>query len=331
MITLAIAGLGRWGKILVDSVQGKSKLVRFGAAVTRNPAAAIEYCTPLGIVPFSSLDAVLADPQIDGIVLATPHSHHASEVIACAKAGKSVFVEKPFALTWETAEAALKAAKAAGIIVGAGHNRRWLPPILKLKHMIDSGSLGTILHIETNFSGNTVGRYNKEAWRVAPGESPAGGLAGSGIHQIDTIIYLLGPITEVYAVSVARIHEVPLDDTTVVTFRMKNGATASLLTMTATPATYRVQVFGTEAKVQIDGAAERRGSETMQITTVAGELSVENYEPLDIERAEIESFAEAIAGRADFPITPDEILNGVAAFEAVSTSVKSRMPIAIQS
>jgi predicted dehydrogenase len=126
MKTLAIVGLGRWGKVLVDSVQGKSEKVRFGVAVTRDPAAAEAYCSPKGIRAIPSLDAALADPEIDGIVLATPHSRHGDEVIACAKAGKAVFVEKPFTLTRETAARALEAASKAGIIVAAGHNRRWL-------------------------------------------------------------------------------------------------------------------------------------------------------------------------------------------------------------
>ncbi|MCA3610945.1 MAG: Gfo/Idh/MocA family oxidoreductase [Methylobacterium sp.] len=329
MKTLAIAGLGRWGKVLVDSVQGKSDKVRFGVAVTRDPAAAQAYCSPKGIRPISSLEAALADPAIDGIVLATPHSRHGDEVIACARAGKAVFVEKPFTLTRETAERALDAASKAGIIVAAGHNRRWLAPIMELKRMIEAGELGTILHIETNFSGNAVGRYTKEAWRVAPGESPAGGLAGSGIHQIDAVIHLVAPITEVYAVSVARIHDVPLDDTTVITFRLADGATASLLTMTATAATYRLQIFGTKAKVQIDGAAEKRGSETMEITSVSGERSVRQYAPADIERAELEAFADAISGKAPYPIRFAEILNGIAAFEAVSISAASGLPVKI--
>ena len=329
MKTLAIVGLGRWGKVLVDSVQGKSEKVRFGVAVTRDPAAAEAYCSPKGIRAIPSLDAALADPEIDGIVLATPHSRHGDEVIACAKAGKAVFVEKPFTLTRETAARALEAASKAGIIVAAGHNRRWLLPIVELKRMIEAGELGTILHVETNFSGNAVGRYTKEAWRVATGESPAGGLAGSGIHQIDAVIHLVAPISEVYAVSVARIHDVPLDDTTMITFRLADGATASLLTMTATAATYRLQVFGTKGKVQIDGSAEKRGSETMEITSVSGERSIRQYAPLDIERAELEAFADAIAGKAPYPISFAEILNGVAAFEAVSISAARGLPVTI--
>lgn len=329
MKKLAIAGLGRWGKVLVDSVQGKSDKVRFNLAVTRDPDAARAWCDPLGITPVATLAETFGDDLVDGVVLATPHSHHAAQVIACAAAGKPVFVDKPFALTRASAAEALAAAEKAGIVVAAGHNRRWLTPVAELKAMLDAGELGTLLHVETHFSGNAQGRYSKEAWRVAPGESPAGGLAGSGIHQIDAIIHLAGPIVEVYAVSVARIHDVPLDDTTVVTFRLASGALASLLTMTATAATYRLVAFGTKGKAEINGAAEKRGTETMEITSLAGEKTMRTYAPFDIERAELEAFADAIAGRAPYPITHAEILNGVAAFEAVSLSATGRKPVAI--
>ena len=329
MITLALAGLGRWGKVLVNSVQGKSADVRFGVAITRDPAAAAAYCDPLGIKPVKSLTEALADRSVQGIVLATPHSHHADEVIACAKAGKPVFVEKPFTLTRATAKAALDAARGAGIIVAAGHNRRWLTPVMDAKRMVEDGTLGRILHVETHFSGNAQGRYTKEAWRVAPGESPAGGLAGSGIHQIDAIIHLVGPISEVYAVSLARVHEVPLDDTTLVTFRTVGGATATLTTLTATAPTYRIVIYGTKAKIEINGAAEKRGSETFDISTVNGEHARRTYLPFDIERAEIEAFATAIAGGPCYPIGFDEIENGVAAFEAVSISAAKGVPVPI--
>ncbi len=329
MITLALAGLGRWGKVLLESVQDRSEIVRFGVAVTRDPAAAQAWCAARGVRAVATLAEALADPAVDGIALATPHSRHADEVIACARAGKAVFVEKPFALTRESAAQALDAAAAAGIVVAAGHNRRWLAPVRALKAMIDAGELGTILHVETHFSGDARGRYAAGAWRVAPGESPAGGLAGSGIHQIDAIIHLAGPISEVYAVSLARIHDVPLDDTTQVTFRLAAGGTASLTTLTATAPLYRLTVFGTGGRAQIDGAAERRGSETLTVTRLDGAVETRAFEPFDIERAELEAFANAISGAAPYPVTPDQVLNGVAAFEAVSLSAARNAPVAI--
>lgn len=329
MLNLAIMGLGRWGRVLVDSVQGRSATVRFTHAIVRDPARAMEHATSRGLAVHAGLDAVIAGRTVQGVVLATPHSQHADQIVACARAGMPVFVEKPFALTRDSAARALDAARSAGIVVAAGHNRRFLPAIRDLKRLIRDGDLGTVLHIETHFSGNAAGRYAADNWRVAPGESPAGGLAGSGIHQIDTIIHLAGPIAEVFAASTRRVHVVPLDDTTSIQLRLASGALASVLTMTATAPTYRVVVFGTKGKAQLDGLAEKRGSEVLETTSTGGDRQVRTYAPCDIERAELEAFGDAIVGRETYPVSHEEILNGISAFEAVSASIARNAPVRI--
>src|SRR5688500_10908890 len=99
MINAAIVGLGRWGQNLVNSVQGKSEKIRFTTGVLRHPENAREHAQRQGLSLQSDLGSVLADPAIDAIVLATPHTAHAEQVMAAVKAGKPVFTEKPFTLT----------------------------------------------------------------------------------------------------------------------------------------------------------------------------------------------------------------------------------------
>ncbi|RAI00093.1 gfo/Idh/MocA family oxidoreductase [Acuticoccus sediminis] len=324
---LAIVGLGRWGKVLVDSVQNKSETVRFVAAVSRDPARIAADAAERGLTTYDNLDAALADPAVEGIVLASPHSLHAEQIATCVAAGKPVLVEKPFTLTRATAAEALGKAADAGVLVTSAHNRRFLTPITRLKAMLDAGELGTLLHLETNFSSNVVGRYSADHWRVAPGESPAGGLAGSGIHHIDGIIFLAGPISEVFAVSCQRVHEVPLDDTTVVTMRLASGATASLLMITATTPTFRIVAYGTKGKAEINGDAAKRGTETMVVTALDGTETRHEFEAFDIERAEVEAFAASIRDGAPAQVPAADILNGIAAFEAVPRSAETGQPI----
>src|ERR1051325_10146681 len=110
MINAAIVGLGRWGQNLVNSVQGKSDRIRFVAGVLSQPETARESADRNGIALHSDLDAVLADPAIDAIVLATPHTVHAEQILRATRAGKPVFTEKPFTLTSAEAREALEAA-----------------------------------------------------------------------------------------------------------------------------------------------------------------------------------------------------------------------------
>ena len=110
MLNAAVIGLGWWGKTLVESVQGTSDEITFTAAVTRTGSDdARAFAEQYRMRTLDDLDAVLADEQVDAVVLATPHSLHAAQVSAAARAGKHVFCEKPFALTKAEAEAAVDA------------------------------------------------------------------------------------------------------------------------------------------------------------------------------------------------------------------------------
>src|SRR3954471_19982225 len=111
MIQAAIVGLGTWGQHLVASVQGKSDVIRFTAGATRTPSKASDFCAPHRIGLPDSYEALLKEKSIDAVVLATPHSTHAEQIAAAARAGKHVFVEKPLGLSRAECERALAADK----------------------------------------------------------------------------------------------------------------------------------------------------------------------------------------------------------------------------
>src|SRR5215471_12927446 len=115
MINAAIVGLGWWGKTLVESGEN-SKALRFVAAATRTQSPEVQvFVEQKALRLAANYQALLADPQIDAVVLATPHSMHAAQVIAAAGAKKHVFCEKPFTLTKREAEDAVAAVRKAGV------------------------------------------------------------------------------------------------------------------------------------------------------------------------------------------------------------------------
>src|SRR5262245_56871448 len=111
MIRAAIIGLGRWGRSLVNSVQCKSDAIRFVAAHTRTRASAEDCCRDKGVPLFDNYDKILADPNIDAVVLATPHTQHEQQVLQAAAAGKHIHVEKPITLDRPSADRAVAAAR----------------------------------------------------------------------------------------------------------------------------------------------------------------------------------------------------------------------------
>jgi len=323
MINVAIVGIGRWGQRLVSSVQGTSDKIRFAAGATGRKARAAEFCAGHGIELRDDYDSLLADPALDAVVLATPHTQHRAQIEAAAAAGKHVFVEKPLCLTRADAEAATAATQAAGVVMALGHNRRFMPPMIRLKQMIDTGELGQVLHVEGHFSSDGALNYGSDHWRASHTESPAGGMTGMGIHTVDAFINLLGEITEVTAISQQRALEVDMDDTTAVLMRFAKGCTGYLGTLAATALLWRVHVFGTE------GWAEMRGNRTL-VTRLRGmdDEVAEDLGKSDSVRAELDAFAEAATGGAPYPLPLDQAVHGVAVLEAIVTSSRAGAPVA---
>lgn len=312
MIDAAIIGMGRWGQTLVDSVQGRNEAgMRFVAGCTGRPERAADWAARQGIRILPSFEAVLADPAVKAVAIASPHGMHAAQVIAAARAGKHVFVEKPFTLTKASAEAAVAACREAGVVMALGHNRRFLPAVAEMRAMLADGRLGTLLHVEGQFSGPGALGYKPGMWRADRAESPLGGMGGMGIHMVDMFIALAGPIAEVTVQSHARVITNGLDDTTAALMRFASGATANFATLAYAPRYWRVALFGS------DGVAELHGHEHLAYTPREGEGWVRDYPKTDIERAELVAFAAAVAGGPAFPLPAAEAIHGVAVFEAM--------------
>lgn len=321
MINAAIVGLGRWGQVLVNAVHGKSDRVRFARGVTRTPSKAEAFSKETGIPVDSDYAALLADPEIDAIVLATPHSQHVDQIVEAAAAGKHIYCEKPLALKTAGAEKAFEACERAGLVLAVGQNRRFLPACVRLRQMAVDGTLGQLLHIEANFSGPSGYRHQTSTWRASSEESPAGGMTGKGLHMTDLMIELLGPVVEVDARSFRQVLPVDFDDTTAMLFRFRDGGTGYLGTITATPDDWRFQVYGSK------GWAEIR-QETVLTTSLleGGPATTETFDNSAMERAALEAFADAVEGGPAFPVTREQAVANVALLEAIVRSAASAGP-----
>jgi predicted dehydrogenase len=333
VIRAAVVGLGWWGKTLVESVQGESAGIRFVAAATRTRSTDAEAYAAAYDLRLGDFEAALAADDVDAVVLATPHSVHAEQTIAAAQAGKHVFCEKPFALTGEDAEAAVAAAQEAGVAVAVGYNRRFHPEMTNLRERIRSGGLGTILHVEATMTFANALALEPGQWRAHRDETPAGGLTPMGVHAVDGMIDLCGEIDHVFCQSFRRVVEIDADDTTSVLFRMREGMSGYLGTMTATGPGFSFQVFGSEGSVRLEGMTHRAGASseerrtrlfgTCKFQPVQGEAEVWEAERFDVTRAALEAFAVAAEGGPAYPITPAEIVHGAAVTSAIVRSAAS--------
>ena len=317
-ICAAIVGLGRWGQNLMAAATNKpDHPLHFVHGVTRTPSKAAQFTKHHGIPVSDDYDAMLDDPAIQAVVLATPHSQHCDQICKAANAGKHVFVEKPLALTFDEARRAIDTCNNQGVTLAVGFNRRFLPAFQELYNAQTAGTLGAPLHIDANFSGPFGYQYNADMWRGSVSENPAGGMAAMGIHMLDAMIHLLGPVENVSALSRRLAIEAPLDDTTNVQLLFQCGATGSLTTLMATHSIWRLQLFGSA------GWGAMKDQHNLELALIDKEPKVIDYDPNDTLAAELAAFADCAHGHGTFPVTHQEALAGVAAMEAISRSAAS--------
>lgn len=325
MISAAIVGIGWWGQKIITAVQGKSTRMRFIRGVSKEPDDVRDFAVRHGIALSTELGDVLADPRVQAVVLATPHSLHTQQIVACAQAGKAVFCEKPLALNQADAARAVDACRRAGVLLGIGTNKRFWPCMRELRRVVDSGVLGRLLHVEGHYSNENTGKHFS-SWRTNPAEAPAAGLTGSGIHVLDALVSYAGPARRVHAqVLSLQPQPNPLDTITVMFEFERAGQRMSgtLAAIRSTPFYWRIHVFGSA------GSAEALGENELVVRLNGKPPQRTTYEPVDSLAAEFDAFAEAVAGRAAYPISGDEMIATIAAFEAVVASVQSRTAVSV--
>jgi predicted dehydrogenase len=335
VIRAAIVGMGTWGQNLVASTQGRSDVIRFVAGATRTPARAVEFAQRHGVRMLADYAAVLADPDVDAVVLATPHSLHTEQIVQAAEAGKHVFVEKPLGLSAADAERATQACARHGVTLAVGYNWRFQPALREIRRMLDDGRLGTLLHLEGNFCGPSAYRFGREHWRHDRDEVPAGGMTGRGVHVVDAMLYLAGHIASVHAQSFRLAQDFGVDDTTSMLLRFANGPTGYLGTVIATAETWRLQVFGSKGWAEV-GDVEHLTTWQLRVATIdpanitrKRRPEIVEFPATSTEQAELEHFARAAAARQPLAVPGGDEVHNVAVLEAILRSAQERATVAL--
>ncbi len=316
-VRLASVGLGWWGNVLAEAAVAGGAEVAGGFA--RTPETRDAFATKHGGRAYESYQAILGDPAVDGVLLATPHTTHAEQIEAAAAAGKHVFIEKPLTLTVSAGKRAVTAADDAGIVLQVGHNRRRQPANRRLKELIDSGQLGTVTMIETHQSVPNALGFKEGYWRANRTESPLGGMTSLGVHMIDTMTYLLGPVDRVFAFSRGILDAPPIDHATSIVFEFAAGALGYLGTSFVVPRTNSVAVHGTGGTASNDEDGTRFYLQDGQDPAP----SEQPVEVIDTIADELSEFVRAIRGETTPETGGAEGLEVVAVLEAAIASSES--------
>jgi predicted dehydrogenase len=327
MIRAAIVGLGRWGRSLVASVAGSSDIV-FVRGYTRTRASAEDFCRDKGVALADSYEDILRDPEIDAVVLATPHSQHRAQALAAAAAHKHIFVEKPITLDLAGARVVVDAAQKAGVVLAVGLARRFHLSIAAVRERVQSGALGKVVAMVAQHTTSTAQFVPLDNWRAAAEEAPAGAFTAVGVHALDHMIEFAGPVRSVRCVT-ARNYAGRSDDTTTLMLEFVSGASGLIFCSVATATNFAFTVYGTQGLAEISRADLSRLRFTRASTVaptgrvLAPPDELFEHSGFDTLHAELIAFARAIRDGKPYPVPMTDVLHGMLVFDAIVESAKS--------
>jgi predicted dehydrogenase len=212
-------------------------------------------------VPCLNQAEMLAHPEVDVVCICTPSGQHAEQTIAAAEAGKHVLVEKPMALSLAEADAMIDSCRRAGVKLGVTLQRRTEAPFTQIKTALQAGDLGELtLGVVTMPYFRSEAYFNQADWRGTWGLDGGGVLMNQGIHLVDLLVWFMGDPTEVQAYGDTLHRDIEVEDTLAATLHFENGALATITaTTTASPGfPHRLELYGTNGGIQVDGEAVAR-------------------------------------------------------------------------
>jgi predicted dehydrogenase len=285
-LRVACVGMGWWSDVLADAMK-RSNQFEIAACYTRSDEKRKAFATKYGCKPAASYDEILNDRSIAAVINTTPNNVHRETTCAAAQAGKHVFLDKPIANTIADARVLTEACRKAGVVLALGYQRRGaISPhraAIRIRRLVNA---------EANISRDRLGKIDLGSWRYTAAGMPGGVMLQIGIHYIDVLEYLVGPVKAVSG-SLAQL-VLPGDNPDVASLIIEHesGALSTLNASYASASEYYVMnVYGKEASAYYDFHQGlrflRRGSEKSEPVPVP---------KIDTFVDELEEFAAAVRG-----------------------------------
>jgi predicted dehydrogenase len=242
---IASIGIGWWSNVLAAAVGRTGGRLEIAACYTRSEGKRRAFADKYGCRAGGSLEEILADDSIDGVINTTPNHVHLETTAAAAAAGKHVFLDKPIANKISEAREITRLCAKAGIVLAVGYQRRRENHFRWIRDRIDAGDFGRMVQAEANISRDREGQFEPGHWRYTAEGMPGGVILQIGLHYVDVLMMLLGPVASVSGMASQLV--LPGDNPDVGTLLMKheNGAVSALSTSYASASEYyAMNVYG---------------------------------------------------------------------------------------
>jgi predicted dehydrogenase len=266
---VAIVGCGLIGHKRAKLL-GRHRLV---AAVDSDSAKAQELAgTVSGTVALTDWQAAVTRPDVDAVLVSTPHHLLTPIATRAAEAGKHVLVEKPAARTAAELQPLIDAASRTGVVVKVGFNHRFHPAFRRAREYVDAGAVGDLMFVRARYGhGGRVG-YDRE-WRAVPEISGGGELLDQGMHLIDLSRWFLGDFVTVEGFAHTYFWDMPVDDNAFLALRTEKQQMAWLhVSWTEWKNSFSFELYGRTGKLHVEGLGGSYGTERLSYYRMSPEM-----------------------------------------------------------
>lgn len=316
-LRVASVGLGWWSDVLADAAGRTDGRVEVVSCFTRSEDKRQAFAGKYNCGSAASLDEILSDDSIDAIINTTPNHVHLETTAAAAGAGKHVFLDKPVANTIGEARAITKVCADAGVVLSVGYQRRRESHFRWIQDKINAGEFGTLVQAEANISRDREGKFELDHWRYTAEGMPGGVMLQIGLHYVDVLTMLLGPIESVSGMASQLVLPGDNPDVGSLMMKHKNGAVSTLSTSYASASEYYVMnIYGKKMSAYynlFDGLRSLNQGDTDQ-TPVAVEKN-------DAIAEQLIEWADAISGGVEPEVGGESAMTSLAVVKAGIKSV----------
>jgi predicted dehydrogenase len=310
-LRVACVGMGWWSDVLADAIKRSDKLAIL-ACYTRSADKRAAFAAKYSCRTVDSYDAILADPEIEAVINTTPNDVHLETTSAAASAGKHVFLDKPIANTVADGRAITAVCAKAGVVLALGYQRRRESHFRLVRRQIDEGVFGKLVNAEANISRDRLGKIDLSSWRYQAAGMPGGVMLQIGIHYVDVLEYLLGPVTAVSGRLAQLVLPGDNPDVASLILEHANGALSTLNASYASASEfYLMNIYGKEATAYFDQhnglrLLKRGGDRPVPAPCAAN----------DTIREQLEEFAAAVRGYGHVEVGGDYATTSLAVIRA---------------
>ena len=274
------------------------------AVMRRDASLAEDYARRHGVSRwYADAQALIADPEVDAVYVATPPDSHMEYALACAHAGKPVYVEKPMARILAECEAMIDACRSAGVPLFVAYYRRTLPRFLKIKELVESGTIGDVRLVTVTLHQKPApddADPAKRPWRVMPEIAGGGKFLDLASHTLDFLDYLLGPIVQMKGMAGNQAGLYLAEDIVTATWRFASGVQATgAWCFTAHSDLDVTEIVGSRGKL----AFSTFGVEPISLTTADGVARYAIENPIHIQQPMIQTVVDELNGIGGCPST----------------------------